>query len=225
MPWNFPQKKTWLSIGIAGILLLTCSLKMCATFPRRNLSFEERIQQFADRRVPGSQFDLFNGRDLSGWAVHGFGRWTVDDGVLTVRRGIGYLATRCETFDDFILTCRVRVSRKGNSGIFFRADHPGFGFRPWPVGYEAQVDHHDSGNCTGSLYDRQLASKLLTEDGEWFEMTVSAIGSTIQIQVNGETVVDCTNTDYRRGFIALQAHGPTDRVDFRDIRIRIPEKE
>ena len=67
--------------------------------------------------------------DLSGWSVHGLGRWTVRDGVLTVKNGMGYLSTQYERFDDFILTLKAQTSRKGNSGIFFRSKRPAGFFR------------------------------------------------------------------------------------------------
>ena len=216
------KKRRWF-LFLGGLLIfLAVGLFTCTTFSHRNRLFEERLRTFAVEKKPGSEFLLFNGRDLSGWSVHGVGRWTVRDGVLTVRRGIGCLATRCDEFEDFVLRLQIRVGKKGNSGVFFRAHHPGWGLRPWPVGYEAQVDHHDPKNPTGSLYDRVTASPILSRDEEWFEMEISAIGSLICIKINGETVTETTDTTYKKGFIALQAHGPFSRVDFKDIRIRIP---
>ncbi len=195
---------------------------MCLTFPGRDRNFEETIRAFAEKKEPGSEISLFNGRDLSGWAAHGLGKWSVREGVLTVRRGIGYLATRYDGWEDFILSLDVRVSEQGNSGVFFRARHPGFGWRPWPLGYEAQVDNHDPQNYTGSLYNRVRVTNTAAADEEWFAMRVSAVDSRIQIQINGETVVDATDATFDRGFIALQAHDPFSRVDFRGIRVRIP---
>ncbi|MFB3786859.1 MAG: DUF1080 domain-containing protein [bacterium] len=209
------------ALGI-GLLLFA---GMCSTFPGRDREFEEALRVFAEKREPDSEIALFNGRDLSGWAAHGLGKWTVKEGVITVRRGIGYLATRCDAWEDFILSLDVRVSEQGNSGIFFRSRHPGIGLRPWPLGYEAQVDNHDPKNYTGSLYKRVHVTNPRIADEEWFAMRISAVGPRIQIQINGETVVDATDSAFTRGFIAFQAHDPFSRVDFRDIRLRIPTKK
>ena len=217
----FKKYMVW-SMGFV-CLCLSLLLVMCSTFPKRNLSFEDDIRLFVEAAIPGSELELFNGRDLSGWAVKGLGRWYVEDGVLINQRGLGYLYTHYDHFSDFILTCETRVSEKGNSGIYFRSKHPGWGFRPWPVGYEAQIDNHDKKNYTGSLYDRVLASDLLARDNEWFEMRIEAIGSKITIAVNDQTVVSATDPDYRKGFIALQAHGPLNTVEFKNIRLKIPD--
>ncbi len=216
------KKKTTFALLLIPIALIVAGLVTCATFASRNTAFEERIKSFAAEDEPGSELRLFNGEDLSGWEVHGIGRWTVEGGILTVKRGLGYLATRCDEFDDFILTLGIRVSKEGNSGVFFRARDPGLGLRPWPEGYEAQVDNHDPKNPTGSIYDRVTAEPLLAKDNEWFEMKISAIGPHIRVKVNGETVAEATDTTYEKGFIALQAHDPFCRVDFRDIVLQIP---
>lgn len=216
--------KPWLSSAAAALCAaLALAGAACCTFPARDRAFEERISQFAKEAGPGSSIELFNGENLAGWSVHGLGAWSVEDGVLSVRRGIGYLATRCENWGDFILDLDIRVSEKGNSGVFFRASHPGIGLRPYPEGYEAQVDNHDPENPTGSLYDRAKASELLARDGEWFHMRIETTGGRHQVAVNGETVTDVTDTTFRSGLIALQAHDPFCRVDFKNIVLRLPE--
>ncbi|MBN2328972.1 MAG: DUF1080 domain-containing protein [Candidatus Omnitrophica bacterium] len=220
------MKKKW----IAWALLFAASalfvgIEACCMFARRDAAFEKAIQDFVDEGRPGSEAALFNGENLGGWEAHGFGAWSIEDGVLTVRRGMGYLSTRCNEFTDLILDVDVKVNRQGNSGIFFRAKHPGWGLRSQPVGYEAQVDHHDPKNPTGSLYNRATAHPVVSRDGEWFHMMISAIGEKIEIQVNGTIVVDAASGDYEKGFIALQAHDPFSVVSFKNLRVRIPEDE
>ena len=212
----------YITITVLIVTILTVFGVNCSTFSQRNHSFESQIEEFYEKKAPGSEFLLFNEEDLSGWMVHGLGKWTIQNGVLNVKNGMGYLSTQYAEFDDFILTLKAKTNHKGNSGIFFRAKPP-TGFRPWPVGYEAQIDHHDPKNLTGSLYNRVKADRLLAKDGEWFDMEIRAIGPSIRIQVNGETIVDATDTTFTKGFIALQAHDPFSVIQFKDIRIRIPE--
>lgn len=200
---------------------LALSLAFC-TSPVRNLSFEQSLEDFVERAEPGSSIALFNGRDLSGWRSHGLGRWRVKDGVLSVTGGFGYLATTCESFRDFILTLDIRASDGANSGVFFRAQHPGFGLRPWPRGYEAQVDNYDPDNPTGSFYNITKAEIMSTQDGEWFSMEIRSVGEKITISINDEIVVDARDASYQRGFIALQGHHPSCTVEFRTITLTIP---
>jgi len=216
------RKKILAASFVFLILAALLGGKMCVTFPPRHLAFEEQMKAFARENQQGSELQLFNGHDLSGWAVYGLGQWTVDDGVLTVRRGLGYLATRCEDFGDFILTLDIRTNKKGNSGVFFHSSHAR-GFWPWPVGFESQIDNHDPKNPTGSLYNRVRARRLLSRDEEWFEMKISAIGERISLAISGETVVEATFSAPMKSFIALQAHDPFSRVDFKNIRLRIPD--
>ena len=91
----------------------------------------------------------------------------------------------------------------------------------WPQGYEAQVDHHDPNNPTGSLYGKSRAAKVVTRDGDWFTMQVTAVGPHIVIEVNGETVVDTHDTTFQGGMIALQAHHAESVVEYRDIEIKL----
>ena len=215
----FRSKWFW-GISLAFLILF---ISFCCTFPVRTPDANEKIEQFIQQNAPGSEIELFNGENFSGWEIHGFGKWRIEDGVLSAQRGIGYLSTQYSEFNDFILSLQIRISAKGNSGVFFRSRRPGLGFRPWPVGYEAQVDNHDSKNLTGSLYDRVSAEREYTKDNEWFDMWISAIGANIKIQVNGEIVVDATDSSFSKGFIALQAHDFFSCVEYRNIKLRIPD--
>jgi|GEM_PF-5311591 hypothetical protein len=221
MKWSKKPKTLWACAMIfAGLPLLFVTT--CMTFPDRDRDFEKRMEQFFQEKIPGSELALFNGKDLSGWSVHGLGRWSVSDGIVKISGGVGYLATRCAEIDDFILSLNIRTGKKANSGVFFRS-RPAKGLRPWPIGYEAQIDNHDPKNLTGSLYDRVQANHHHVRDGEWFSMQISAIGPAVCIKVNGETVVEATDQTYAKGFIALQAHDPFRVVEFQSIYLRIPE--
>ena len=67
---------------------------------------------------------LFNGKDLTGWNIHGTELWYVEDGLLVCESGpeekYGYLSTK-KFYDDFILTLEFKQEANGNSGVFFRS--------------------------------------------------------------------------------------------------------
>jgi len=166
--------------------------------------------------------DLCNGKDVSGWTRRGGGEWAVENGVLIGSNGPGHLYTD-ETFADFELRCSVRVNTRGNSGIYFRARPREENPDTWPVGYEAQVDHHDPKNFTGCIYNKAWPKEIkepLTKDGEWFEYRVMAVGDRIRTWVNDVLVVDAQLGEFREGHIALQTHHPLNRVEFKDLRLR-----
>lgn len=219
-------KKTALitTFAVIGMLMLIGVIS-CCTMTNRDRSFESKIQKFVDNAEPGSEIELISGENVGGWSVHGMGYWSVDNGVLSVRRGLGYLATRCDTFTDMELMMDCRISNRGNSGIFIRAHHPGVSIRPWCRGYEAQIDNHAEKNPTGSIYNFKRNDGETPNDNEWFTMKIVAVGENITVFVNDQLTAEATDSTYQKGFIALQAHDPWSVVEFRNIRLRIPEGE
>lgn len=69
---------------------------------------------------------LFNGKDLSGWTVHGKATWSVQDGVLVGVGGMGHIYTDASC-SDFEAKGMFRVTDQGatpNGGFYFRANPP-----------------------------------------------------------------------------------------------------
>jgi len=167
---------------------------------------------------------LFNGNDLSGWFATGMARWSVKEGAIVGEAGMGHLFTE-QAFTDFELRAMIRIRpfkddspMRPNNGIYFRAQPNPENPNNWPVGYEAQVFNHAGRDyITGSLYNRVMASRLLTRDGDWFSMRIRAKGDHIQIFVNGQKVVDTRNRDFQSGRIAIQCHDPFTIIETRDI--------
>src|SRR3954452_18234114 len=94
---------------------------------------------------------LFNGKDLTGWKAHpnDKARWSVKDGCIVGEGPAGHLFTERGDFVNFRYRVEAKISDKGNSGQYFRAD-----FAPaFPPGYEAQINStHSDKVRTGSLY-------------------------------------------------------------------------
>ena len=67
---------------------------------------------------------IFNGKDLSGWTVHGTEKWYVENKELVCESGpdkqYGYLSTN-KNYKDFILTLNFKLEANGNSGVFIRS--------------------------------------------------------------------------------------------------------
>ncbi|HPM22506.1 MAG TPA: DUF1080 domain-containing protein [Phycisphaerae bacterium] len=183
---------------------------------------------------------LFNGQDLSGWITKP-GSWVVEDGVLA-RKGGGDIWTE-QLFGDFTLDLEFKFEPEANSGIFFRTGDIKDCVQ---TGIEMQVidsfgkpaaDKHD---C-GAIYDCLAPRKnVVKKAGEWNHVTLTCRGPRIQLELNGEAIVDMNldewttahqnpdgtenkfNTAYkdmpRRGRIGFQDHGKS--VWYRNIRLK-----
>lgn len=186
---------------------------------------------------------IFNGKDLTGWkeAPNKKSKFTVpDNNELNIKDGPGDLQTE-EQWDDFILQLEcISHGKHLNSGVFFRCI-PG----QYQNGYEAQIQNGYKDNDrtkpidfgTGAIYRRVPARKVVSNDNEWFTMTVIAQGTHIATWVNGYQTVDWTDdrppddnprkgSKTGKGPISLQGHDPTTNLSFRNFRIAdLPKAE
>ena len=68
------------------------------------------------------QISLFNGKDLTGWTIHGTEKWYVENRNLVCESGpdkqYGYLSTD-KVYKNFELTLEFKQEANGNSGVFF----------------------------------------------------------------------------------------------------------
>jgi hypothetical protein len=173
---------------------------------------------------------VFNGRNLDGWAEIEGGEWMVENGVLTGRNGRNWstnpektgswLSTKKE-YGDFRLELQYSINERGNSGVFFRSSHEK---NPAFTGYEMQI-HDGAGRPptkTGpsSIYDTVAPTKnLVRPAGQWNTAAIVARGPKIEIEMNGEKVLEAELTRSLKGYIGLQNHDDRSVVKFRNIRL------
>jgi hypothetical protein len=215
--------------------------EMVASFGLRLPRNEEgRIELRNLKLRPLEAKPLFNGKNLDGWSINKadpkrmISKWEVtQDGELSLKNGPGDLVSEKE-FDNFVLQVECKTLGEAlNSGVFFR-NIPG----EYQNGYEAQIQNAFMSNDrtkpvdfgTGAIYRRIKARKVVSNDNEWFTMTVLAEGKHIATWVNGYQTVDWiddrpTNANPRNGYratkgpISLQGHDKTTDLLFRNIRI------
>jgi hypothetical protein len=184
---------------------------------------------------------LFNGKNLDGWklfdsdAAKAKSKFDVtQDGELRVDNGPGDLQTTGK-YADFCLQFECKTLGPAlNSGIFFRC-LPG----QYQAGYEAQIQNAFKDNDrtkpadfgTGAIYRRVPTRKVVSNDNEWFTMTVLAMGPRLRTWVNGYPTVDWTDDrkadeNARKGLkldaghLSIQGHDPTTNILFRNLRIQ-----
>lgn len=172
---------------------------------------------------------LFNGRDLSGWTIHGTEKWWVDDGLLICESGpdkeYGYLSTN-KNYKNFILTLQFKQEADGNSGVFFRS---GITEGVKITGWQAEVA--PPGQHTGGIYEsygRGWLVKPNPEDeqylkmGEWNSYKIKVDGDEVTTWLNGHQMcfIRDENIGKGEGFIALQIHsGGGIRISWKNIEI------
>jgi hypothetical protein len=196
-----------------------------------------RVTVHSARLQPREMTPLFNGKDLTGWKQftgdpkREKSKFTVADGVLTVKDGPGDLATE-KLLDDFVLQLECRSNGKYlNSGIFFRAI-PG----EYQNGYEAQVQHDFSLETPKKYlvdeYDPATGKKAGTRE----VLSKAKDFGTIATWVNGVQQVDWTDNRpahdnprngcrEKAGAISIQGHDPTTDLSFRNIRHAVLPRE
>jgi hypothetical protein len=172
--------------------------------------------------------NLFNGKDLTGWRIHGTEKWFVENGEMVCESGpekqYGYLSTSRE-FKDFELQLEFFQESKGNSGVFFHSQVEGTKVSGW------QAEVAPPGLHTGGIYEsygRGWLIKPLPEKekflqaGKWNSMRIVVRGDRVTTWLNGEQMIDLTDSKIGSvsGRISLQIHdGGGVRVRWRNLRI------
>ncbi len=156
---------------------------------------------------------LFNGKNLDGWQlVNTKGNFEVEDGILRMNKGKGWLATKSE-YANFDLRIRYRFVTPGaDSGVFIRSSLEGDNWTKH--GYQIQnMDNQTLGAVVGMglkvlepEHDPKLVAKLKKPAGEWMDLRIVARGPGVSVFLNGEPVANA-DVEAPSGYIGLQAEG------------------
>ncbi|MDH5380054.1 MAG: DUF1080 domain-containing protein [Cyclobacteriaceae bacterium] len=171
---------------------------------------------------------LFNGKDLTGWKIHGTEKWYVEKGLLISESGpdaeYGYLATE-KSYKNFEITVQFKQEANGNSGLFFRSSIDGTKITGW------QAEVAPPGNDTGGIYESYGRGWLIKPDpsldkylkfGKWNTMKVRVEGDKVTTWLNGHQMITLTDEKIGQaeGQIALQIHsGGGIKVYWKNLRI------
>jgi hypothetical protein len=204
---------------------------------------------------------LFNGKDFTGWrqcnSTLMAKNWVIEDNAMKVFTGEGKnpgqgsngdILYEVKKFKNFELSVDWKVSKMGNSGIFYYVrEVPG-----QPIYYaapEVQVldnvdatDNKIASHLAGSLYDMLAAdAKTVKPTGEWNTIIIKVNDGKVTHIQNGTKVVEYTlwtpqwdemvakskfksfpgftEGIAKEGYIGLQDHGYP--IWFRNIKIRV----
>lgn len=173
---------------------------------------------------------LVDGDSLDGWTrAGGEATYRVDDGVVigeTVADTPNTFLVTNRKFGDFILEYEVLIEPGLNSGVQVRS---GLDERGIVNGYQVEVDTSDRA-FTGGIYDEQRRRWLYPlsrndkgrdafRNGQWNHFRVEAIGSTLNVWVNGIQTARLMDDMTGSGFIGLQVHS-IDQSDLAGATVR-----
>lgn len=172
---------------------------------------------------------LFNGKDLTGWTIHGTEKWYVENGELICESGpdkqYGYLSTN-KTYKNFELTLEFKQEANGNSGVFFRSSIEGVKISGWQCEV-APLNHH-----TGGIYESYGRGWLIQPDsakekylkiGRWNKLKLKVVEDEVTTWLNGKQMIYLKDQKIGagNGFIALQIHdGGGIKVRWRKIKVK-----
>lgn len=183
----------------------------------------------SDEKAQGGEWiSLFDGKTLDGWERVGNeqSKWKVVDGALSGSGPASMLVNTSGPYKNFRYRAEVKISDKGNSGLYFRTTRkPSFS-----DGYEAQIDStHVDPIRTGSLYGLCHVYKRLVEPDMWFSYEIEVRDdiwrnrplTRIKVTVNGDELYEFLDFDllFKEGHFAFQHHDPGSIVAIRKVEV------
>ena len=175
---------------------------------------------------------MFEGKDASGWQTTG--NWGFEaDGVVALKPTYRrlrlipdyktFLWTKA-SYEDFVLDLEFKVAEKGNSGVFVRSSSPRSYIQMQIAdshGKEEPLENSDCGAVVGVAAPSKNMSKPA---GEWNRMIITCQQDRMQVELNGEEVInlDLTKSPKTRsassGRIAFE--NMNSPVAFRNVKIK-----
>ena len=147
---------------------------------------------------------LFDGTDFNQWRGYNtnemYSEWTIEDGAMAFTPGEegGKNIITKDKFKNFVLSLEWKISKKGNSGIFWAVHEDEKFGEAYQTGPEIQVldnaEHPDSfvaegTHKAGSLYDLiKCPPELVNPAGEWnhVELEVNYDKNAGKLKMNGK---------------------------------------
>ena len=187
------------------------------------------LDPYANRQNLAEQpIKLFNGWDLEGWSIQNGGRFSVQDGILKLDGGPGWLRSN-KTFGDLKLRVEFRLMGPGSKlGVFVRSGPSSNQSKNgWPDnGYQVQCVDSPKGKPQAALLSYKVPSFAKKSDakalqkaykpiGEWQTLEILVHEESLVAKLNGNLITTATKIQNRKGHIGIQGeHG---LLEFRKI--------
>ncbi len=198
----------------------------------------EEANEYLAKKSGADYAELFNGKDLTGWAG-ALNNYEVVNGAIQCKKGHGGVLHTKDEYSDFEVRLEFQVPPGGNNGLAIR--YPGSGDTAYVGMCELQVLDNDAEKYGkldarqyhGSAYGMIAAHRgYLRPAGQWNFQHVTVKGSTIRVELNGTVILNgdlskvseyMANSphpgkDRTSGFFGFAGH--SDPVQFRNIAIK-----
>lgn len=234
--------------------LSTCLLIILLTSYLNGIS--QQLNQLTDAEKKEGWKLLFNGNTTDGWRGYNLKQmpplWKVEDGCLVTSGNAsgsdmsGDIVTR-DMYEDFDLSLEWKISKGGNSGIFFHVlegayEAPYFTGPEYQliddIGFPDKLEEWQQAGANYAMHNADKSKKKLKPAGEFNSSRIQVKDGHVIHWLNGEKIVEYdlwTEEWYilarvgkwkeypyyglaRKGYIGLQDHGSP--VYFRNIKIR-----
>lgn len=168
--------------------------------------------------TPAMQFSrpLFDGQSLQGWTAENGCEARVENGLLVLSAGDGWLRND-HTCADFVLHVEWKALKKSDydAGIYIRTPREG---KPFPGnGYQVNLLEGKEGNI-GNLPG--ATSTGLVNAGDWNVFDITVVGETVALSINGKDAYKVGGLKHQTGCVGLQCEVPKGgQFQFRNLRI------
>jgi hypothetical protein len=153
----------------------------------------------------GVTTSLFDGKSLAGWHVENDCKVSVQDGLMLLEAGDGWLRSD-NVYADFHLHIEWKALQKEkyDAGIFLRTAPGG---KPFPkTGMQANMLQGKEGNIN-SLKGAS-STGLAKPAGEWNIFDITVVGETVKMVINGKPAYKATGLKPAAGHIGIQIEVP-----------------
>jgi hypothetical protein len=154
--------------------------------------------------VAGYRYSLFDGKSLAAWSVENGAKAVVEDGVIRLQGGDGWLRSH-HAYGDFRLHVEWKALQASgyDAGIYLRASRNG---KPFPQsGYQVNLLEGREGHI-GNLEGATTSG--LIKPGEWNTFEATVRGETVSLTINGQPAYTVGGATIPRGYIGIQVEVP-----------------
>ncbi len=151
--------------------------------------------------APRAKSSLFDGKTLDGWTIEGGCKAAVEDGLLVLKEGNGWLRSDF-SYGDFVLHVEWKAVKSADydSGVYVRTLAGG---EPFPKNsYQVNLLDGSEGNVKN--LKPTIGTKGEIRQGEWNSFDITAVGDKLSLAINGKKVYDVAGLKNREGFVGLQ---------------------
>ena len=189
------------------------------------------IQQISYSQT--TEINLFDGKSLDGWVIENNGQFSVENGLLKLNKGTGWLRSK-ETFKNFTLYLKFRfLEKEANSGIFVRTAASSTTLETgWPNnGYQVQCKDIITGEAPlGGMIpygappfthqtDLDALAKAYNPTKQWNVFEITCVNEDLTVILNDIKITDASSILLPSGHIGIQ--GELGALEFEKIYVKL----